>query len=34
VQAETINDQGDVVGYWFDANWVAHGFLANHPVGP
>lgn len=30
VQAETMNERGDIVGYWFDANWVAHGFLAEH----
>jgi hypothetical protein len=30
--AETINDQGDIVGYFFDSNFVAHGFLADRPL--
>ena len=29
VQAETINDQGDIVGVYFDSGFVAHGFLAD-----
>jgi uncharacterized membrane protein len=29
VSAQTINDGGDIVGYWFDAGFVAHGFVAN-----
>ncbi len=28
VSAQTINDRGDIVGYWFDASFVAHGFVA------
>lgn len=32
VAAETINDQGDIVGVFFDSNFVAHGFLADRPL--
>ena len=28
VWAQTLNDPGDIVGYYFDAGGVAHGFLA------
>ena len=28
VSAQTINDLEDIVGYYFDANFVAHGFVA------
>jgi probable HAF family extracellular repeat protein len=28
--AQTINDNGDIVGYYFDANFVAHGYYAAH----
>lgn len=31
--AETINDQGDIVGYFFDSQFIAHGFLADRPLG-
>jgi hypothetical protein len=26
--AEGMNDQGDIVGFYFDTNGLAHGFLA------